>query len=117
MEEVVVAAVVEEEEEQEESVFWGCHFGGVWVRTKETCRVTEEAFPSGGTETDVNRCSNAECGDLYCSPPLEGTGLIAIKYSLCPAVSQGFTSRVVLGLTGPSGAPCCCLCSCSRLCL
>lgn len=51
------AAVVEE---QEASVFWQCRFGGVWVRTKETCRVmTEEEFLSGEKEnSDFSNCIN-----------------------------------------------------------
>lgn len=53
----VVAAVVEE---QGESVFWRCHFGGVWARTKETCRVmTEEDFLSGEKENKAfSNCIN-----------------------------------------------------------
>lgn len=42
-------------EEQEESVFWRCHFAGVWARTTETCRVmTEEAFLSGEKEKKIS---------------------------------------------------------------
>lgn len=46
------AAVVEE---QEVSVFWRCHVGGVWARTKGTCRVmTEREFLSGEKEKKIS---------------------------------------------------------------
>lgn len=32
----------------EESVSWWCHFGGVWARTKETCKVMTEEEPLSG---------------------------------------------------------------------
>lgn len=34
--------------EREESVSWPRHFGGVWARTKETCKVTTEEEPLSG---------------------------------------------------------------------
>lgn len=34
--------------ERGESVSWWCHFGGVWARTKETCKVMTEEEPLSG---------------------------------------------------------------------
>lgn len=73
-EEAAAVVVVEEEQQQkEESVFWRCHFGGVWVRTKETCMVmTEEEFLSGEEKKkDVRNCINTYCCHLSYNPPLE----------------------------------------------
>lgn len=61
---MVVAEEAAVAEEQEESVFWQCHFAGVWARTTETCRVmTEEAFLSG--EKDFSNCISTFCCDFY----------------------------------------------------
>lgn len=47
------AAVVEGE--QEESVSWWYHFGGVWAKTKEMCKVMTEEEPLSGVRVGRER--------------------------------------------------------------
>lgn len=61
--------------EREESVSWWCHFGRLWARTKETCKVMTEEEPLSGDRVgggDSSNCINTKKLGPFLKPPNRG---------------------------------------------